>query len=209
MRTFKFFGIFLSAVLTVFGMSSCLNSDDDSTQSLTKEQIQQCYFAVAGPHSGKLVYVSGKADNGNSKTDSIPASWDVTSDSTMMLNNVSAKAIVSLLDTTSAEHKEIRNAIAAQPSKPMNCYIGFVNMNPVQWLINPTGLTYNVNYGGKDHEIKLVFMANNSYSFGQYNSTSRIMQLQLIAYGAYIDGELDRTTTPLVTQGTPLWFVQK
>ena len=122
MRTFKIFGIFLSAVLTVFGMTSCFNSDDNSNQSLTKEQIQQCYFAVAGPHSGKLVYVAGKANNGNSKTDSIPASWNITSDSTMVLNNVSAKAVASLIDTTSAEHKEIRNAIAAQPSKPMNCF---------------------------------------------------------------------------------------
>ena len=128
MRTFKIFGIFLSAVLTVFGMTSCFNSDDNSNQSLTKEQIQQCYFAVAGPHSGKLVYVAGKANNGNSKTDSIPASWNITSDSTMVLNNVSAKAVASLIDTTSAEHKEIRNAIAAQPSKPMNCYIGFVKI---------------------------------------------------------------------------------
>lgn len=209
MRTFKIFGIFLSAVLTVFGMTSCFNSDDNSNRSLTKEQIQQCYFAVAGPHSGKLVYVAGKSDKGNSKTDSIPTSWNITSDSTMVLNNVSAKAVASLIDTTSAEHKEIRNAIAAQPSKQMSCYIGFVNMNPVQWLINPTGLTYNVTYGGAKHEIKLVFAANNSYSFGQYNSTSRTMQLQLIAYGAYIDGTFDKSTTPLVLRGTPLWFVQK
>ena len=35
------------------------------------------------------------------------------------------------------------------------------------------------------------------------------MQLQLIAYGAYIDGTFDKSTTPLVLQGTPLWFVQK
>ena len=209
MRKIKFFGFFLSAVRTVVGRSSCLNSDDDNSRNLTPEQIQQCYYSVAGPHTGKLVYISGRTENGNNKTDSIPASWNVTSDSTMVFNNVSAKAIASAIDTTTTEHKEIRAAIASQPSKQMNCYIGFVNTNPVQWLINPTGITYNVNYGGKDHEVKLVFYVNNSYSFGQYNATSKIMQLQLLVYGAYIDGALDNGTTPLVTQGTPIWFVQK
>lgn len=209
MRKIKFFGFFLSAVLTVFGMSSCLNSDDDSN-SLTQEQKQQCYYSVAGSHTGQLVYISGKDEKGNNKTDSIPASWNITSDSTMVLNNVSSKALASVIDTTTTEHKEIRAAIASQPSKSMNCYIGFIYMNPVQWLINPTGITYNVTYGGKEHEVKLVFYVNNSYSFGQYNATSKIMQLQLLVYGAYIDGTLDNGSTPLVTQGTHiLWFVQK
>ncbi len=209
MRKIKFFGLFVSAVLTVFGMSSCLNSDDDNSKSLTPEQKQACYMNVAGPHSGQLVYITGKTSSGANKTDSIPASWNVTSDSTLILNNVSSKAIASAIDTTSADHKEIRNAIAAQPSKQMNCYIGFVNVSPIQWLINPTGVTYNVTYGGKTHEIKIVFYANNSYSFGQFNTTSKVMQLQILLYGAYIDGELDRSTTPLVNLGTPLWFVQK
>lgn len=209
MRKIKFFGFFLSAVLMVFGMTSCLNSDDDNSKSLTPDQIQQCYYSVMGPHLGKLVYITGRTDNGNNKTDSIQASWNITSDSTLVMNNVSAKAIASAIDTTTTEHKEIRKAILAQPSKPMNCYIGFVNTNPIQWLINPTGITYNVNYGGKDHEVKILFYANNSYSFGQFNSTSKIMQLQVLVYGAYIDGALDNGSTPLINQGTPLWFVQK
>ncbi len=208
MRKIKFLGFVLSAVLTVLGMSSCINSADDSSISLTPEQKQQCYLSVAGPHSGKVVYISGKTSNGNI-TDSIQSSWNVTSDSTMVFSSIPAKAIASAIDTTTTEHKEIRNAIAAQPSKSMTAYIGFVNTNPVQWLINPVGLTYNVTYGGLAHEIKLLFYANNSYSFGQYNSTSKVMQLQILVYGAYIDGTLDTSSTPLVIQGTPLWFVQK
>lgn len=209
MKSIKFLGIFLSAVLTVFGMSSCINSDDDGSSSLTPEQKKQCYLNVAGPHSGKLVYISGKTSSGANKTDSVEARWNVTSDSTMIFNNVSSKAIASAIDTTTAEHKEIREAIAAQPSKSMSCYIGFVNTNPIQWLINPLGITYNVTYGGKAHEIKLVFYSNNYYSFGQYNSSTKIMQLQLVIYGAYIDGTLDTSSARLVTSGTPILFVQK
>ncbi len=209
MKTIKFLGFFLSAVLTVFGMSSCINSDDDSSSSLTPEQKQQCYLSVAGPHSGKMVYISGKTATGTNKTDSVEASWNVTSDSTMIFTNISSKAIASAIDTTTTEHKEIREAIAAQPSKSMSCYIGFVNTNPVQWLINPTGITYNVTYGGKVHEIKFLFYANSYYSFGQYNSSTKVMQLQLVTYGAYVDGTLDNGSVRLVKSNMPILFVQK
>ncbi len=209
MRKIKFLGFFLSAVLTVLGMSSCLGAADDNSSSITPEQKQQCYLSVAGPHSGKLVYYSGKTDAGAYKTDSVQSTWNITSDSTMVINNISSKAIASVIDTTTAEHKEIREAIAAQPSKSMSCYIGFVNTNPIQWLINPIGLTYNVTYGGAAHQIKIVFYTNNSYSFGQYSSSTKVMQLQILVYGSYIDGVLDSNSVPLVTSAMPLMFVQK
>lgn len=209
MRNIKFLGFFLTAMLMVFSMSSCLNSADDNSSKITPEQKKQCYLTVAGPHSGKLIYITLKNSNGNTITDSIPASWNVTSDSTMVLNNISSKAVASMIDSTTTEHKEIRQAIAAQSPKSMNCYIGFVNTNPIQWLVNPVGLTYNVTYGGKAHEIKIVFYTNNTYSFGQYSSTTKLQNLQLLAYGAYIDGTLDSDATRLVVQGAPIWFSER
>ena len=64
MRTFKIFGIFLSAVLTVFGMTSCFNSDDNSNQSLTKEQILQCYFAQQDRQHSRVVEYHVRLNNG-------------------------------------------------------------------------------------------------------------------------------------------------
>lgn len=208
MRKLRLFSLLLVVSAAAFTLTSCLGDSDDNNK-LTPQQTQQCFRAVQGSHHGKLIYIVSNSSSGApAKKDSVSTSWTITSDSTMTLIRIPAKVIATAVDTTTAEHKEIRDAILKQPDQSMECYIGFVKMNPIQWLINPTGLTYEVAVKGGNHKIQVVFYMNNTYSFGQFTTSTNSMLLQIIAAGAKIDGSIDKSSTPLV-RSTPFYFVNK
>lgn len=204
MKKLRLLGLCLLVAVAAFTLTSCLNNDDDNN-GLTPEQQYECFLAVQGSHSGKLIYASGTTSEGKVKADTLNASWYINSDSTMTFREIPSKVIASCIDTTTTEHKAVREAIANEAPQAMECKIYFLKNNPVLWYIMPVNLTYNVTYGGQSHKIRIVFYTD--YSYGTYRSESGIA-MQLATYGAYIDGEQDSSSNPLV-KATAFLFVGK
>lgn len=173
--------------MAAFTFTSCLDDDDDDN-SLKPEQVQQCYAATRGSYTGILVYPRNPNSTLVTDNDTVNASWTINTDSTMVLQNVPSAAIA-----TAFSDSTLKAEIAAQPNQNINCYIGYIRVEPVQWLVNPQYLTYNVNYNGAAHKLQVGFYYNNLYSYGQFNTTTRKMDVQIVVASAWIDGKYDNT----------------
>lgn len=187
MKKFKLLTLFFAA-FAVLTLTSCLNDDDDNT-GLTAEQIQMAYNATRGSHSGKIYYTTGFNKDGKDVKDSANVSWDVTSDTVMYINNVPSKVLASVIDDDN-----IRAAVENQGPQKIKCYINYINVSPIQWLVNPVSVSFdNVEYKGAKHKVTIAFYVNSNYSFGQLITSvnSNIQMMQFIAGALYVDDKIN------------------
>lgn len=193
MKKLKFLSLALCAIATVT-LSSCW--DDDDNNGLTPEQKATCFSMTRGEHNGTLVYTkAGNSTNVTNNNDTVPASWNIATDSTMVIYSVPSLAIASAIDTTMTDNKEVYRAILEQPAKNINCAINYYRTDPIAWIITPTAITYdNITYRGKQSKLQIAYFAN--YCVGSYSATSRVMQIQIVIAGAYIDGSYAESIIP-------------
>ena len=187
MKKFKLLTLFFAA-FAALTLTSCLNDDDDNT-GLTAEQIQNAYNATRGSHSGKIYYTTGFDKDGKDVKDSAVVSWDVTSDTVMYINNVPSKVLASVI-----ADDDIRAAVESQGPQRIKCYINYINVSPIQWLVNPVSVSFdNLEYNGAKHKVTIAFYANSNYSFGQLitSVTPNIQMMQFIAGALYVDDKIN------------------
>lgn len=197
MKHFKLFSLLLCG-LAAMTLTSCLNDDDDNNK-LTPAEIQQAYLAVAGNHKGKVVIQAINPQNPADKLDTLAASWNVTTDSTMTVHNVPISKLAPYINDDN-----LKAAIAQLPDTTVQCLIGFTQLSPVTFLVNPNTLTYEkLNYNGGTHKVQIGFYTNNYNSYGTYNASSHMMGVQMIIGGIYIDGVYIST---LLTESFPMVF---
>lgn len=174
------------------------NDDDDDERQLTEAEVQQAYEAVRGSHSGSLIYSVRDRKTQKVTTDTLAASWNVLSDSVMTIHNFPTQALAANITDTL-----VAKALAASASKDMKCYIGFIRISPVTFLINPVVQNYDINYDGGAHKLTLAFYGNNYYSFGRYSNST--MAMQVVLGGVY----LDNSRTNLINTGIPFVLTGK
>lgn len=187
MKKFKLLTL-LFAAFAALTLTSCLNDDDDNT-GLTAEQIQMAYNATRDSHSGKIIYTTGFDKDGKDVKDSANVSWDITSDTVMYINNVPSKVLASVI-----ADDDIRAAVETQGPQRIKCYINYINVSPIQWLVNPVSVSFdNVEYNGAKHKVTIAFYANSNYSFGQLitSVTPNIQMMQFIAGALYVDDKIN------------------
>lgn len=188
--------------LTAFGITSCIESDDNSNSSngLTAAQKAQCYALVKGQYTGQLIYWDVNAEDLLDQTDTISAKWAITNDSTLIIENFPARLLADNLN-----YKSMKDALAEAPDQTLTCYINFVNTTPVEFLAHPYTLEYNLNYGGRDHVVDVAFYVNTTYSFGSYDVTNGSLEIQIIEGMIFEDGQ----QTSYLSTLTPFIFVSK
>lgn len=173
----------LFIVFSAMTLTSCLDDDDDNN-GLSQQEVMTCFNATRGTHTGSLVYQKrGEKGIITTQTDTISGtSWNIATDSTMTINNVPDSALATAIaDTTIMKAVKDLNG-----TQNINCYIGYVRANPVQWLINPITVTYNnLHYNGGTHKVQLIFAINSNYSYGSMTSTKQEMVISVA--GLYID----------------------
>ncbi len=187
MKKFKLLTLFFAA-FAALTLTSCLNDDDDNT-GLTAEQIQMAYNATRGSHSGKIYYTTGFNKDGKDVKDSANVSWDVTSDTVMYINNVPSKVLASVI-----ADDDIRAAVEKQGPQRIKCYINYINVSPIQWLVNPVSVSFdNVEYNDAKHKVTIAFYVNSNYSFGQLITSvnPNIQMMQFIAGALYVDDKIN------------------
>lgn len=147
------------------------------------------YNATRGSHKGKLYYTRGFNKDGKDVKDSVNVSWDVTSDTVMYINNVPSKVLASVI-----ADDDIRAAVETQGPQRIKCYINYINVSPIQWLVNPVSVSFdNVVYNGAKHKVTIAFYVNSNYSFGQLitSVTPNIQMMQFIAGALYVDDKIN------------------
>ena len=179
--------------LAAMCVTSCLGDDtsDSDSQTLTKAQIAQCYQTIAGSYSGFLYYEAKSSDGYTTVVDSLDASWYIPTDSTLIITDFPAKAL--------AEHvsyQPLKAALAEAPNKMVNCKTWYLETSPIEFLVNPYTIEYDLEFDGKQHKVNVVFYANNTYSFGVYDSGEKSMVVKIIPALIYVD---DKQTSYLTS----------
>lgn len=167
-------------------LASC-DTDDDGYKSLTKEEVKAAFNTVKGDYVGKLIYEAPNVMNTNDNTDTTAVSWSINTDSTLHVKSFPIATIAYGVKTNTDEAKAFKLALEKQPSVDIDCAIGFVTLSPIQFIINPSTVTFTMNWNGKDHKVQIPFMINYSRSFGQYNSNKNILSMQIAAAAIYVD----------------------
>ena len=182
MKTKQLVSIMLGC-LTALCVTSCLGDDtsDNNSQTLTKAQIAQCFNTVVGNYTGKLLYEAKSSDGYTKKVDTLNVSWYIPTDSTLMIVDFPAKAVAEYVS-----YQPLKTALAEAPNKMVNCMTWYLETSPVEFLVNPYTLEYDLEFDGKQHKVHVVFYVNNTYSFGVYDS-SKNMVMKIIPAVIYVD----------------------
>ncbi len=196
----------LSAITLIMMASLMLNAclgDDDSTsdyQGLSAQEKAQCLSLVKGDYKGSMIYYATNESNLSDLIDTLDISWSIIDDSTMIVKQFPVRLLAS--DVTNSTLKE---AIEALPDDDLECRIGFVKVSPVQFLVNPRTFTYQLTMDGASHQVQLVFLANNVYSFGGYDASTRLMEMKIIEAAIYVDG----ARSAYLATNTPFLFISE
>ena len=183
MKTKQLVSIMLGC-LTALCVTSCLGDDtsDNNSQTLTKAQIAQCFNTVVGNYTGKLLYEAKASDGYTKQVDTLNVSWYIPTDSTLMIVDFPAKAVAEYVS-----YQPLKTALAEAPNKMVNCMTWYLETSPVEFLVNPYTIEYDLEFDGKQHKVHVVFYANNTYSFGVYDSEEKMMMLKIIPAMLYVD----------------------
>lgn len=179
--------IFLAlGCMAALSLTSCLKDNDDDNQGLTPAQISQCYNAVRGEYSGKMVYPSRDTKYGS--TDTIDVSWSVGEDTMLIIRPFPATIVAQQI--TDAEMKEalMQEGITGE----LRCYIGFFQLEEeADFLVAPKKVDFPIFYKGGTHTLSLYFWSN-SYSWGFKNLSTGAMGGQLVMSYAILDDDETR-----------------
>ncbi len=180
MKSIKFISMMICCMAALVFVSC--DKNDDNTSALTPEQVQMAYQTVRGNYTGKLIYPKASNTTGKTVNDTVGITWSIATDSIMTIRNFPAAAL--------AEHitnADLKQALLTQPAQDIRCYIGFLTLSPVRFLINPVSPSYTLTYGGATHTVHVGFYVNSTYSLGVYNTNTKELQMQIIEGAVYVD----------------------
>lgn len=175
--------IFLAlGCMAALSLTSCLKNDDDN-QGLSPTQISQCFNAVRGEYTGKLIYPSNSTKYGNA--DTVDVSWSIGADTMLVLRSFPAKAIGEQVYDV-----DLKNALLESDfTSELKSYIGFYKYDAeVLFLIGPQKMDFPVFYKGMTRTLSVYFWAND-YSFGYKDLKTGDMEARIILASAYIDND--------------------
>lgn len=185
--------------LAAIGLTSCNN--DVEYKGLTNEQKAEAFNTVKGSYKGDLIYPAINPSNKTDVTDTLQISWQMNSDSVMTIRNFPVELLASNITNT-----ELAKALRKQQPRDWKCYINFTQVQPVTFFINPTLQSFSLNYNDKDHVVQIAMLGNDIYSFGMYNSSKKMMQMQIVEAAVYVNGILQRgmlkSGVPFILSGT-------
>lgn len=171
--------------IALLSITSCDLTNKEDNQGLTPTEIKAAYETVKGNYTGLVFYNKIKENTIGYEKDSLPVSVAINTDSTLIIKNLPTKVLTGQL-----ENKDLKKAIDDLGTTELKCYIGFVKNNPISILINPTVLSLNIMYNGKNQVFKTGFFINNRSSFAQVTGKDEL-SMQIIQFASmYLDDRL-------------------
>ena len=178
--------IFLAlGCMAALSLTSCLKDSDDN-QGLTPAQISQCFNAVRGEYTGKMVYPSSDTKYGY--TDTIDVSWSVGADTMLVIRPFPSTIVAQQISDVDMKEALTKEAILSD----LKCYIGFFKLEEeADFLLAPQKVEFPIFYKGGTHTLSVYFWSN-SYSWGFKNLSTGGMGGQLVLGYAFLDDDETR-----------------
>ena len=192
MKTIRNFAF--ASLLAAVSLTSCLKDNDSSNSGLSPAEKSYCANLVKGNYTGSLIYAAKNIQNVNDVTDTLAISWSITSDSTLTIYKFPSHLLAENISD-----KTLKSAIAESPDQDINCLIGFITTNPIQWLINPTSPCYKLQFDGAEHNFYVAFYVNSTNSFGRYTSSTNKIEMQIVEGAIF----MDKNETGYLSAATP------
>ena len=211
----NFIMAFVGFIAVAMCVTSCLSNEDDSIDYATQKQYQQV-MAGAGTQTGKIRFYrqnGTRAYVGQQtlvKYDSIPARWDIGSDSTITIYNFPVymldSAIIVNKDATGTEaekYRSLNQAIRALKNSSLGSEnveaiyaipsTGWVSESVIQFMFQPKTIERTINFNGGDHKVYFVF---NSYNVGAFSRSTRKAQASYTLSAICIDQLSQQNAVP-------------
>ena len=178
--------LFALGCLAAVGLTSCLNDANDENTGLSRQEISECFNTIKGNYTGKLLFEIQNPNDLNNHVDTLDITWSVTADTLIVINQFpQATFLEQVQDST------LKVALAKATPEPLKANLGFYNTNPVAFMIYPIAVNYDIMIEDVAHKATLAFWYNN-YSFGSFDWTSRVFQMQMIMSALYLDESINR-----------------
>ncbi|MBR5748931.1 MAG: DUF4840 domain-containing protein [Prevotella sp.] len=180
--------LFALGCLAAAGLTSCLSdSDSDENTGISRQEISQCLAATKGNYTGKILFEVENSNDSNDHIDTLDIDWSVTTDTMVVINQFPQAAFLeNIKDST------MKAALAAAEPAESKIMINFYQASPIVFLLYPFPIIYDIEYKGEPHKASLVFWYNTYYSFGQFDTSSRVFQMQLIMAALFLDEDTNR-----------------
>ena len=174
--------------VAAMGLTSCYYDSDDEYHEITPEEIGQCLTAVKGNYTGKLLFEINNPKDRSDYLDTLDIAWSVTADT---MFNVKEFPQAVFLDRIA--DPELKEAMEQAAPAPLKARLAFYQINPINFLVYPASVVYNIEYNGGTHKASLAFWINTSYSYGIYDTTNKTFQMQLMGAGLYLDDNMSHS----------------
>ena len=199
---------FALGCIIALSFTSCLKSDDNNNNNngFTKAQIGQCFDAIHGEFSGKMIYPV-LYNSSTSPYDTIDIDWLVDADTMLIVKELPAEAIAGTI-----ADNELRTALEEQnPVSDVECYIGFYSLDSyIRFYLAPQKVDYPVFLNGQTHTVSAVFWANpysTISSMGYKELTSGLVAGQIVIGAVYLDNNQNKNyLSTSTTSAVPLIF---
>ena len=166
--------------LAAMTLTACLGDDNDG-QGLSRQEISQCFQAIKGNYTGKIVFENHNPNNYNDIADTLDIAWSITSNTLIVINEFPQAVI---LDRITEE--PMKEALQAAAPATLNSVFGFYQTDPIGFLLYPYSVVYDIYLNGSPHKATLAFYINN-YSFAIFDTSTRVMQMRFQVAGLYLD----------------------
>ena len=210
----NFIMAFVGFIAVAMCVTSCLSNEDDSIDYATQKRYQQI---MEGSQTGKIRFYRQQGTRAYAgqqtlvKYDSIPARWDIGSDSTITIYNFPVymldSAIIVNKDATgddAVKYRSLNQAIRAMKdnhsqgfTKAKALYAipstGWVSESVLQFMLQPLTIERTINFNGGDHKVYFVF---NSYNVGAFSRSTREAQASYTLSAICIDKLSQQNAVP-------------
>lgn len=156
--------IFIFTTLAGFSLISCNKDDDNGRKVLTQAEIGEALQNTTGEYTGPMTFEINepyKLNSTRSKTDTVfNMKWSVKNDTTLTIDYIPMKPLADFLTDT-----ELKEALMNAQPQALTCHIDFFDNDPIQfYLTNIKPQTYQVAYGGKQHEVTIYYDTRSFHS---------------------------------------------
>ena len=178
--------LFALGCLASVGLTSCLSDDNNNNTGLSRQEVSQCYNYIKGNYTGKLLYESQNPNNPNDYIDTLDIASSVTADTLIVINQFPQAAFLDEIQDST-----LKAALAEAEPTQLKVEFGFYQTNPIAFVLYPITVNYDIEIEGVAHKASLAFWFNN-YSYGSFDISSRVFQMQMIMAGLYLDESTSR-----------------
>lgn len=170
--------------MTALSLVSCLKSET-SEEGLSQAQISQCFAAVKGNYSGKMIYSAKNPQNIYDNQDTIDIEWTVNNDTMLIVKSFPANIVAENIRNNDVKASLMED----NPKQDVKCMMAFTGNDPyVQFVLGPQRVDYPCFYKGFTHTLNVFFWAD-YHSYGEKDASNGEMVVRLTLAAAYIDGD--------------------